>query len=167
MVYSKKKNFDLYYNCHNQKHIFGTGFIVIKRIKHLVLDFIPVNERICVLRVKGKFFNLSIINAHAPTKDKDERIKDEFYETLERVYDCRPKNEIKILIGDLNAQIRRERIYQEYAGRHSVHEMTNDNGSRLMGLAASKRMFVGSTKFEHKKYTKSHGKDVAATQEIK
>lgn len=91
--YIPKKDFDLYYSCHhNQKHIFGTGFIVVKRIKHLVLDFIPVNERICLIRVKVKFFNLTIINAHAPTEDKDEGIKDEFYETLERVYDCRSKN---------------------------------------------------------------------------
>lgn len=106
-----------------------------------------------MLLVKNRFFNLSI-NAHAPIEDKDEGIKDYFYETIERVYDRGPKNDVRILIGNFNAQIGREQIYWEYAGRHSAHELTNDNGSRLMSFAASRYMFVRNTKFEHKEIHK-------------
>jgi hypothetical protein len=34
------------------------------------MAFTPVNESICMLRLKTRFFNLSIINIHAPTEDK-------------------------------------------------------------------------------------------------
>lgn len=63
----------------------------------MVLDFDPANGRICVLQVKNRFFNISMINSYASTEDKDGRIMDDFYETLERVYDRRPKDEVKII----------------------------------------------------------------------
>jgi len=114
----QKKECDVYYSCHERRHVFGTGFVVDKKVKHIVLDFVPISERICCLHVKGRFFNMSIINAHAPTEDKEDSIKDEFYEVLEKIYDSRLKNDMKILIGDFNAQIG-ELIYRECAGRHT------------------------------------------------
>jgi len=154
----QKKECDVYYSCHERKHVFGTGFVVDKKVKHIVLVFVPISERICCLRVKGRFFNMRIINVHAPTEDKEDSIKDEFYEVLEKIYDSRPKNDVKILIGGFNAQIGRELVYRECAGRHSLHEKTNVNGTRLANFAISRRMFIGSTKFEHKD-TRLRGKD--------
>jgi len=34
-----KKNHTIFYSCNRKHHMFGTGFIVNKRIKHLVTDF--------------------------------------------------------------------------------------------------------------------------------
>jgi hypothetical protein len=51
-----------------------------------ILRFVPVNNRLCWIRVCGKFRNYSIINAHAPTEDKDDEEKDNFYLELETVY---------------------------------------------------------------------------------
>lgn len=65
----------------------------------MVLDFAPVDERMCCLRMKGRFFNLSIINVYAPTEDKEDTTKDKFYKELERLYDRRPKNDMKVVIG--------------------------------------------------------------------
>jgi hypothetical protein len=42
----------IYCSCHKSKHEFGCGFIVSKRVKRLVIDFIPIDHRICTLRVK-------------------------------------------------------------------------------------------------------------------
>lgn len=80
----QKKECDVYYSCYERKHVFGTGFVVDRKVKHMVLDFVPI-ERVCCLRVKGRFFNMSIINVHAPTEDKEDSIKDEFYEVLEKL----------------------------------------------------------------------------------
>lgn len=144
----RKRNCDVYYSCHDRKHIFGIGFMVDRKIRHMV--FAPVDERMCYLRVKGRFFNLSIINVHTLTENKEDAIKDEFYEELERLYDSRLKNDIKIIIGDFDTQIGREQIYRGCIGRHSIHENTHDNGSRLADFAMSSQMFTGSTKFEHR-----------------
>jgi hypothetical protein len=84
----------VYYCCQKSKHEFGCGFIVNSKIKHSVTDFKPINHRLCTLRVRGRFINLSLICAHAPTKEKNECIKDSFYE-LETVVIMCPKNDIK------------------------------------------------------------------------
>jgi exonuclease III len=72
----ERRNNNIYYSYHKSKHEFGCGFIVSKRVKHLVIDFISIDHRICTLRVKGRFNNLSLIYAHVPTEEKNEDIKD-------------------------------------------------------------------------------------------
>jgi exonuclease III len=130
----EKKECIFFYSSSTNKHQFGTGFIVDKRVRHTVIDFKPVNERISRLRVRGKFFNCSIINAHAPTEEKSE--EETFYEGLERAYDEAPRGDIKIVFGDMNAQIGREDIYLPTIGKRGLHQQSNDNGIRLINFAA-------------------------------
>jgi hypothetical protein len=49
---------------------------VNNRIKKLIIGFIPINHMLCTLRIAGRFFNYSIINAHAPVEDADDGKKD-------------------------------------------------------------------------------------------
>jgi hypothetical protein len=44
------------------KHEYGVAFAVKKEERNKVLDFKAINERICLLRIKTKFGNLSIMN---------------------------------------------------------------------------------------------------------
>ena len=60
-----------------------------------------MSDCFCVLRMKGKFFNYSLINAYAPTNDKPDDVKDEFYERL----DGCPKHDVKLVTEDANAQV--------------------------------------------------------------
>ena len=66
----------------------------------------------CILRIKGRFKNYFLINAHAMTNDSPEEEKEAFYEKLSRVYDNCPKYDIKIVLGDMNAKVGREEIYR-------------------------------------------------------
>jgi len=66
----EKKNCVIFYSCNPVRHVFGVGFCVNSRFLSNILRFEPVNERLCWIRVRGKFRNYSIINAHAPTEDK-------------------------------------------------------------------------------------------------
>jgi hypothetical protein len=111
----------------------------------MVIGFEPLDMKMCYLRLKSRYFNISTINAHAPTEDKDEEEKEEFCEMLERAYDKIPANDNMIIVGDMNAQIGKENIL-----RNRQHENTSANGSRLVNFAVSKNMFIGSTKFNHK-----------------
>jgi hypothetical protein len=45
---------------------------------------------------------------HAPNEDKDDDIKDSFYEELEQVFDQFPRYHMKSLLGDFNEKVRRE-----------------------------------------------------------
>ena len=106
-----------------------------------------------MLRIKTRFQNISLINVHAPTEEK-ELEKDAFYQKVEEIYDSCPSNHIKIVLGDWNAKAGREEIYQGVIGRHSMHLNSNTNGQRLADFAAAKNMVVSSTCSPHKEIHK-------------
>ena len=81
-IYFSSKDYQFYYSSNSTHHVFGTAFVVALRWKSLVLDFKKLDERICVLRIKGRFKNYSLINAHAPINDSENEVKDDFYELL-------------------------------------------------------------------------------------
>ena len=78
------KEFTLF-NSENRNNTVGMDFLFSKRVKHMVMDFRPVNERICSLRLRGRFFNITFINCHAPMVEKEATVKDDYYGNLERI----------------------------------------------------------------------------------
>jgi exonuclease III len=106
--------------------------------------------------LRGHWFHIIVLNIHAPTEDKIDYVKDSFYEELERMFDKFPKYHKKILLGDLNAKVGREDIFKPTIGNESLHEISNDNGVRVVSFATSKNLLVNSTMFPHRnihKYT--------------
>ena len=134
----------------SNSHQFGTGFIVNNGVDHLIINFVPISKYMCTLRIKLKNQTLSLVNIHAPTELKDDEIKEAFYSELERVYDSLPTSDVRIILGDFNAQIGKEPCYRSVAGLHSLHSSSNDNGSRLAGFALSSGMVIRSTQFQRK-----------------
>uniref|UniRef100_A0A8D8XBG1 Craniofacial development protein 2 n=1 Tax=Cacopsylla melanoneura TaxID=428564 RepID=A0A8D8XBG1_9HEMI len=58
-----KKDFSLIYSGPNMKTgLFGTGFLINKTVRGSILDYQTVNDRICKIRLKGKFRNVSIVS---------------------------------------------------------------------------------------------------------
>ena len=51
---------------------------------------------------------------------------------------------MKILLGDFNAKVGRENIFQPTIGTKSVHPESNDNGIRLVNFATSKNLIVNN-----------------------
>ena len=129
---------------------FGTAFIVDARWGKHIIDWKPVNERICILRLRSRFFNYSIINVHAPHNGRPDEEKERFYSELERVHDNCPNHDIKIVIGDFNAQVGREATYKPVIGKYSLHRETNENELRLISFATATNMRVCSSFFMHK-----------------
>lgn len=50
---------------------FGVAFLVDNKVKANIIDFQAVNERICKLRIRTCFFNLTLINIHCPTDEQE------------------------------------------------------------------------------------------------
>ncbi|XP_038116730.1 craniofacial development protein 2-like [Culex quinquefasciatus] len=116
--------YHIYYSG-GEKAMHGVGFVVIGDQKNRVIKWKVVNDRICVLRIKGKFFNYSLINIYAPTNDKPDDEKDAFYERLDKTYGECPRHDVKIVIGDANAQVGREVSCEEQRNESSAEK----NGS--------------------------------------
>jgi hypothetical protein len=87
---------------------------------------------------------------HAPCDDTSDDIKDSFYEELGRVFDQFPRYDMKILLGDFNAKVCREDIFNPTIGNESSYEISNDNGVRVVNFATSKNSVVKSTMFPHR-----------------
>jgi hypothetical protein len=76
-------------------------------------------------------------------------VKDSFFEELECIFDKFPKYRMKILLGDFSAEVRREDIFKLTIWNESIHEISNDNGVRVVNSATSKNLIVKSTMFPH------------------
>jgi hypothetical protein len=89
-----KTKYTLYYSCNPETNgQFGTGFMIRNDIKKNILSFRPYNKRLCKLRIKGRFNNLSITSAHAPTEEKTDEEKEKFYEDLQIVHNKIPEHD--------------------------------------------------------------------------
>ena len=150
----KTKDYTIFYSGNNTNTL-GTGFAVKKEAVSEVIGFKPKNERMCSIRIRGKMFNMTLINVHAPTEETDDKIKEPFYSALEKLYDEAPRHDIKIVIGDFNAKVGKETTFRPTIGKESLHEDSNNNGIRLIDFAIGKGMTVSSTRFPHKSIHKA------------
>jgi hypothetical protein len=63
---------------------------------------------------------------------------------------------MKIMLGDFNAKVGREDILKQTIGNGSSHEISKDNGVRVIKFATSKNLVIKSARFPHRnihKYT--------------
>jgi hypothetical protein len=152
--YIKKNTYSLYYSCSEQTtgH-FGTGFMVRKEFEKNIMSFTSINEKICTIRLKGKVYNITLINVHAPTEEKTEEEKDKFYDDLQRTFERVPKHDVLIL-GDLNVKIGKEKAYENVTGKHTLHQISNQNGELVCNFAIENNLTVMSTQFQHKRIHK-------------
>ena len=148
----KKYKYSIYYSCNpNTTGQAGTGFIIQKSAMNKILGFEPISDRICKLRVKGKVYNITLINIYTTTEDKGEDIKEQFYEKLQRTQNRVPKHDVTIILGDMNAKVGKENVFSQVVGRCTLHDISNENGEIVANYAISHDMFLISTNFQHKK----------------
>jgi hypothetical protein len=86
---------------------------------------------------------------HTTTEDKENLIKDNFYEELGEVFNQVPEYHMKTLPRDFNAKVGREDIFKPISGDESLHEASNDIAIRLAISTTSKNLNIMSATFPH------------------
>ena len=75
-----------------------------------------------------------------------------------------PINCVLILLEAFNTKILKEHSNKRVAGRHTLHDITNENGEKLVQLAIAQDLEISSTKFQnrriHKGNWKAPGQDI-------
>ena len=59
----------------------------------------------CSVHFQGKPFNITVIQAYAPTRNAEEAEVEWFYEDLQDLIELTPKKDVLFIIGDWNAKV--------------------------------------------------------------
>jgi hypothetical protein len=89
---------------------------VHKRIISAVKRVKFVSDRMLYIILRGRWCHIIVLNIHAPTEDKSDYVKDSFYEELEHKFEKFPKYHMNILLGNFNAKVDREDIFEPTIG---------------------------------------------------
>ena len=71
----------------------------------------------------------------------------DFWEMLEHETSKLPKEHIKILVGDFNAKVGKERKFKSVVGEYPAHEITNRHGERFIDFGKQFNLKLMSTFF--------------------
>ena len=72
--------------------------MVNKRVRNAVLGCSLKNDRMISVHFQGKPFNITVIQACAPTSNAEEA--ERFYEDLQDLLELTPKKDVLFIIGD-------------------------------------------------------------------
>jgi exonuclease III len=152
----RKKNCSFTYSGHKTlKGRSGTGFMITGSAVQSIFRFDPISDRMCKLRIKGKFNNMTLLSVYVPTEGSNGEEIEQFHSDLSNICDKVPKHDALILLGDFNARIGKELANQRVAGKYTLRDQTSNNGERLIQLAQTQNLEISSTKFPHNEIHKS------------
>ena len=111
----------------------------------------PVSSRLITIRQSAVPFNITIVQAHAPTSDYDDNKIEEFYDQLQNIIDQTPKKDILVVQGDWNAKVVRDACgnWQGIWGPF-CNDDTSERGLRLLEFATFSDLVLANTFGHHK-----------------
>ena len=83
----------------------GVAIMINKRVQNAVLRCNLKNDRMISVHFQGKPFNITVIQAYAPTSNTEETEVEQFYEDLQDLLELPPPNVVLFIIGDWNAEV--------------------------------------------------------------
>lgn len=133
------------------KHEHGVGFFVHNDIMDTVMGCRPVSSRLITICLRASPFNITIIQAYAPTSTYEDSEMEDFYDHLQTVLDQTPKKDIIMVQGEWNAKVGEDAYvnWKDTCGPYCNIE-TNHKGLRLLELARNNKLLLPNTLGPHK-----------------
>ncbi|XP_056633860.1 uncharacterized protein LOC130443315 [Diorhabda sublineata] len=123
-----KKKYSLFYGGEDKKGRNGIDFMISHRMERNVLEYEVIKE--------------------AKYEDKDE-----FYVNLVKVCEDITRHDTLLIIGDMNPEIGKKDYLRSVAGKHTLHEITNNNGWRICSLAKEFNIKRNTTHINEKEWS--------------
>jgi hypothetical protein len=123
------------YGTGKENHQLGTGSFVQHRIVSAIKRAEFDSDRMSYIVLRGRWFNITVLNAHAPTEENSDVSKERFYVKLEPVLDRFSKYHMQILLGEFKAKLGKKNIYKPTIWNESIHQDSNDNGKGIVIFA--------------------------------
>ena len=115
----------------------------------LYLDAISKNDRMISVRFQGKPFNITVIQAYAPTSNAEEAKVEQLYEDLQDLLELTPKKDVLFIIGDWNAKVGQKEI-PGVTGKFGLG-VQNETGQRLIEFCQENTLVIANTLFQQHK----------------
>ena len=96
----KLDNHYIYYCQQESLRRNGVAIVVNKRVQNAVLGSNLINDRMISVHFQGKPFNITVIQAYAPTSNAEEAEVEQFYEDLQDLLELTPPKDVLCIIGD-------------------------------------------------------------------
>ena len=93
---------------------------------------------------QGKPFNITVIQAYAPTTNAEEAEIERFYEDLHYILELTPEKGVLFIIGDWNANVGTHRV----TGKLDLR-VQNEAGQRLTEFCQENALVIAHTLFQH------------------
>ena len=123
--------------------------MVKKKVRNAVLRCNLKNDRMISVHFQGKPFNITAIQAYAPTANTEEAEVEWFYEDLQDLLELTPKKEVLFILGDWNAKVGSQEI-PGVTGKFGLG-VKNEAGQRLIEFCQEKALVRASTLFQQHK----------------
>ena len=85
----------------------GVAIMVNKRAQTAVLGCSLKNDRMISVCFQCKLFNITVIQAYAPTSNAEEAEVEQFYKDLQDLLELTPKKDALFIIGYWNAKVKK------------------------------------------------------------
>ena len=102
--------------------------MVNKRVRNAVLGCNLKNDRMISVRFQAKPFNITVIQAYAPTSNAEGAEVERFYEDLQDLLELTPEIDVLFMIGDWNAKVGSQEILEQQANLASEYRMKQGKG---------------------------------------
>ena len=113
-------------------HAEDVALMLSKEAHHALISWEAAEPRIIFASFKRKKEKINLNIIHAPTNDKNEETKEDFYNKLQTLCDILKEKNMIILMGELNAKIRSDNSgYEEVMGKQVFGGKTNENDEML------------------------------------
>ena len=113
------------------------------------LDCSLKNDRMISVRFQGKPFNITVIQAYAPTSNTEEAEVERFYEDLQHLLELTPKKGVLFIIGDWNAKVGSQET-PGVTGKFGLG-VQNEAGQRLTKFCQENTLVIANTLFQQHK----------------
>ena len=77
----------VFFSGKEDKHEHGVGFLVHNDIVNTVMGCRPVSSRLIIIHLRAVPFNITIVQAYAPTSDHYDDEIEEFYDQVQNAID--------------------------------------------------------------------------------
>ena len=107
------------------------------------------NDRMISVRFQGKTYNITVIQAYAPTSNIEEAEVEWFYKDLQKHLEVTPPKDVLFIIGDCNAKVGSQET-PGVAGKFSLG-VQNEAGQRLIGFCQENTLVITNILFQQHK----------------